>query len=51
VDKENEGKKVEKKGFFGRIMDKLDKKMEAKAKKAKPCCCGPADNNKSSCCS
>ncbi|MDI6606073.1 MAG: hypothetical protein QME65_02895 [Candidatus Omnitrophota bacterium] len=47
----NEKKEVKKKGFFARIFDKLDKKIEAKAKEGKSCCCGPADNNKNSCCS
>jgi hypothetical protein len=27
------------KGFFARLTDKLDKKLEAKAKKTKCCCC------------
>lgn len=48
---DNEKKEARKKGFFSRIFDKLDKKMEAKAKGQKPCCCGPADDNKNSCCS
>ena len=44
-------KSVEKKGFFARLMEGLDKKMEAKAKSG-GCCCGPkskdAENKK--CC-
>jgi len=28
-----------KKGFFKRLMDKLDKKMEQKAKEKPSCCC------------
>ena len=31
--------KEEKKGFFARLMDTLDKKMEAKAKSGGSCCC------------
>ena len=45
-------KTVEKKGFFARFMDSLDKKMEAKAKSAGCGCCAPkskdAENKK--CC-
>jgi hypothetical protein len=41
----------EKKGFFARLFESLDKKMEAKAKDS-CCCCGPKpkDGKKSSCC-
>lgn len=28
-----------KKGFFSNLMDKLDRKMEKKAKEKKCCCC------------
>jgi len=38
-----------KKGFFARIIDKIDKKMQEKSK-AKPCCCG-GDKPDKSCCS
>jgi hypothetical protein len=41
-----------KKGFLGKIMEALDKKMEEKAKKS-PCCGGSDHPNKekgSSCC-
>jgi hypothetical protein len=31
-----------KKGFWSRLMDNLDKKMEAKAKSSSCCCC-PSD--------
>jgi len=49
-----EGKSEEqkpKKGFFARIFDKLDKKMEEKAKSGS--CCGKGDDRKEkkSCCS
>jgi hypothetical protein len=33
----------EKKGFFGKIFDKLDKKMEQKAKQKKCCCCDSSE--------
>ena len=39
-----------KKGFFARLLDKLDKKMEAKAKSS-PCCCKTAQKKDKSCCS
>jgi len=43
-------KQEKKKGFFGKLLDKLDKKMEAKAQKS-PCCGGGSnDGNGSSCC-
>ena len=44
-----EGKKS-KKGFFARLLDKLDKKMEEKSKSG--CCCGSngAKGDKKSCC-
>jgi len=38
-----------KKGFFARLMEKLDKKMEQKAKDT-PCCGRSDDNQGSSCC-
>ena len=45
-------KAVEKKGFFARLMDSIDKKMEASAKSGSCCCCAPkskdAENKK--CC-
>jgi len=37
----NDKKSTEKKGFFARLMESLDKKMEAKAKSGGCCCCGP----------
>ncbi len=44
-------KKVNKvKGFFKGIFDKLDKKIEEKAKSS-PCCCKPSGKDKNSCCS
>lgn len=30
-----------KKGFFARLMERLDKSMEEKAKSGGCCCCGP----------
>jgi len=46
-----ENKPNKKKGFFGRMMEKLDKKLEEKSRKAP--CCGNSSKNKekgSSCC-
>ncbi|MDD5116158.1 MAG: hypothetical protein PHW98_03735 [Candidatus Omnitrophica bacterium] len=37
-----------KKGFFARMIEKLDKKMREKA--AQSCCCGKDKTNKGSCC-
>ena len=47
-DKKNEGKK----GFFARLMDALDKKMEAKARSGSSCCCSskPKDGESKKCC-
>ncbi len=39
-----------KKGFFPRMFDKLDKKMEEKAK-SQPCCNQQNNSGKNSCCS
>ncbi len=48
--KERSEEKKTKKGFFSRMFDKLDKKMEEKAKESK--CCGGSDKSKGkSCCS
>lgn len=50
MDKEPNSKKENKtKGFFARLVEKVDKKMEEKAKK-NPCSCSPKDGN-NSCCS
>ena len=38
------------KGFFARMIDKMDKKMQEKAK-AKSCCGGEDNPGKKSCCS
>ena len=43
-------KNIKKKGFFGRLIEKLDKKMEKKAK-AKPCCENKDKGKNNSCCS
>lgn len=41
--------KTEKKGWFGKLIEKLDKKMESKSRER--CCCAPKDPKKgSSCC-
>ena len=48
--KERSEEKKVKKGFFSRMFDKLDKKMEEKAKEGK-CCSGSGDGKGKSCCS
>ena len=49
---ENNGNKKNSKikTFLRGLFEKLDKKMEEKAK-AKSCCCKPSDKEKNSCCS
>ena len=42
-------KTEKKKSFFGKLIEKLDKKMEEKAK-AKPCCDGKDKGKGKSCC-
>ncbi|MCK5083740.1 MAG: hypothetical protein KAR31_12595 [Candidatus Omnitrophica bacterium] len=42
-------KKEDKKGFFGRLMEKLDKKLKD-ASEQKECCCSSNDEKDSSCC-
>ena len=43
--------KKSEKGFFAKLFDKLDKKIEEKAKSS-PCCCkGDSQEGKKSCCS
>lgn len=37
-----------KKGFFGKLFEKIDKKLEEKAQKSS--CCGTNKDNGSSCC-
>ncbi len=37
-----------KKGFVGKLLDKLDKKMEKKAKSEGCCCCGDETNEECS---
>ncbi len=37
-----------KKGFLGKLVDKVDKKMEEKAKKGECCCCGDESNEECS---
>ncbi|MFH1768941.1 MAG: hypothetical protein ABH858_07255 [Candidatus Omnitrophota bacterium] len=44
-----ETEKSKKKGFFARLLDKLDKKMAEKAK-SKPCCRGNDDSKEKRCC-
>lgn len=47
--KDAKAENTEKKGWFGKLIEKLDKKMEAKARQG--CCCTPKDPKKgSSCC-
>lgn len=48
--KERSEEKKTKKGFFSRMFDKLDKKMEEKSKESK-CCSGSGKNNGKPCCS
>lgn len=48
MEKKESQKEEKKKGFFGRIMDKLDKKLEEKSKKSS--CCGADKDKGSSCC-
>lgn len=42
--------KIKKKGFIGKLIEKLDKKMEEKSK-AKPCCDTKDESKGKSCCS
>jgi len=39
-----------KKGFFARIIDKLDEKIREKAE-SRPCCCGKDERENKKCCS
>lgn len=49
--KKTESKKIGKvKQLFSRLWEKLDRKMEEKAK-AQACCCKPSGKEKNSCCS
>ena len=48
---EEKVKEKQKKGFFARLLDKLDKKMEEKAKSGSCCCKGDDSEGKKSCCS
>ncbi len=51
MNKKNEKEKKEKKGFISKIVDKLDKKLEDKAKKTTSCDCSDSDKKGgSSCC-
>lgn len=50
-EKTDKAKEMNKKGFFKRIMEKIDKKMEEKAKSKACCCSGPKDKDNNSCCS
>jgi hypothetical protein len=44
-------KKEQKKGFWARLLDGLDKKMEEKASGARSCCCPSAPkSDKKTCC-
>jgi len=45
-----EDKKTNKtKGFFSRLAEKLDKKLEEKSKSKNPCCCQSQPKDKSCC--
>jgi len=48
--KDQAGQKKEKRGFFAWMIDKMDTKMQEKAK-AKSCCGGEDKPGKKSCCS
>lgn len=43
----NEAKK---KSFFAKAIERLDKRMQERAKSTS-CCCGPSDKESGSCCS
>jgi len=43
---DNKADKDIKKGFWARLMDSLDKKMEAKAKSGGCCCCSGGSSSK-----
>lgn len=45
----NNAKKSSKKSFFARLFDKLDKKIEEKAKNSKSCCNNSKPGDKSCC--
>ncbi|MCX5687502.1 MAG: hypothetical protein NTV71_02500 [Candidatus Omnitrophica bacterium] len=47
---ESNTKEGKKKSFFAKLFDRLDKKLEEKAK-SESCCCKPSDKGDSSCCS
>jgi hypothetical protein len=46
---EQVNQREKKKGFFGKLFKKIDKKLEEKAKQT-PCCGGHEDKKGSSCC-
>jgi len=48
--KEKVKDEIRKKSFFAKVFEKLDKKMEEKAK-SKTCCCKASDKESNSCCS
>lgn len=45
----NKEKQEKKQGFFANLLEKLDKRLEEKSKKA-GCCCQPKEGKKDSCC-
>ena len=48
--KQDKSEPTKKQGWFGKLLEKLDKKMEAKSREG-GCCCGPKDPTKgASCC-
>ncbi len=48
--KDKTGENKTKKGFFARMIDKLDKKMQEKAE-SRPCCCAKDKPGNEKCCS
>jgi len=48
MEKQESKKEEKKKGIFGRMMEKLDKKIEEKSKKS-PCCGSDKDKGPSCC--
>ncbi|MFA5362370.1 MAG: hypothetical protein WC335_03865 [Candidatus Omnitrophota bacterium] len=49
-EKNKEEKGAKKRSFFAGLFEKMDKKLEEKAK-SRSCCCKPSDKEGGSCCS
>jgi hypothetical protein len=47
---QSQDKKDKKKGFWSRLLDSLDKKMEAKAKSSGCCCSSGPQSGQKKCC-